>query len=114
MRAVEIDPAQIRGPANHCGSGERAQTGDDANRKGKAENDGGVHGEKLSRKGSRNEPRGGNSEDNRAEKKRGPSLGSRAPKIALRWLGLGVTKSRGHPSSFPLRGRWERPIPSRK
>src|SRR5271163_5137607 len=25
-----------------------------------------------------------------------------------------MTESWGHPSSFPLRGRWERPIPSRK
>jgi len=49
-----------------------------------------------------------------AEKKRGPGLGSRAPKIALRWFGLGVTEPWGHPSSFPLRGRWERPIPSCK
>jgi len=49
-----------------------------------------------------------------AEKKRGPGLGSRAPKVALRWFGLGVTESWGHPSSFPLRGRWERPIPSCK
>ena len=59
MRAVEINPAQMCGPADDRGSGEGAQTGDDADSEGKAQNSGGVHGENLSRKGEKNEAGGG-------------------------------------------------------
>ena len=57
MRTVEIDPAQMRSPADHRCRSERAETGDDANREGEAQNHGSGHGEKLSRISAKNEAR---------------------------------------------------------
>ncbi len=48
------------------------------------------------------------------EKRRGGRLGSPSPKVAFRWSGLGVTGPGVIHPSFPLRGRWERPVPSDK
>jgi hypothetical protein len=49
------------------------------------------------------------------EKRRGPRLGSRAPKVAFLRTCSRRLQAHGviHPS-FPLRGRWERPVPSDK
>jgi len=48
-------------------------------------------------------------------KKEGALAWDRAPpKAAFRWPGLGVTGPGVIHPSFPLRGRWERPVPSRE
>ena len=71
----------------------------------------------LQPKGSRPwaTPRLGCRKKNRAEKKEGALAWDRAPpKVAFRWSGLGVTGPGVIHPSFPLRGRWERPVPSRE
>src|SRR5580693_9774998 len=81
MRAVEIHPSQMCGPANDRRSCERAQTGDDANSEGKSQEDGGGHRENLSRKGRKNEAgRGGRRAGESCGKKEGARLGIQGPK----------------------------------
>jgi hypothetical protein len=83
MRALEIDPSQMCCPANDRGSCERAQTGDDANSEGKAQDDGGGHGEKLSRKGRKNEVgQGGRHAGEKLQKKRGAPAWDPGPQRA--------------------------------
>ena len=84
MRTVEIDPAKMGGPTDDGGSGERAQPSNHANRESESQYQRSAHGEKLSRNRWKIKARGGKRADESAEKKRGPGLGSKAPKVAFR------------------------------